>query len=109
MICEAWQVVVLPFPFSDRQEVKKRPALVLSNKRFNQKGSSVMAMITSSAHDPWPGDSDIQDLSAAGLQVPCKVRLKLFTLDNRLIARAAGRLSPPDRDMVSDHLKTNLF
>jgi len=109
VICEAWQVVVVPFPFSDRQEEKKRPALVLSNKTFNARGSSVMAMITSSAHDPWPGDSNIQDLPAAGLQVPCKVRLKLFTLDNRLIARAAGRLSALDQNTVSDHLKINLF
>ncbi|MDQ6706876.1 MAG: type II toxin-antitoxin system PemK/MazF family toxin [Acidobacteriota bacterium] len=109
MICEAWQVVVVPFPFSDRQEEKKRPALVLSNKKFNRRGSSVMAMITSSAHDPWPGDSNIQDLPAAGLPVPCKVRLKLFTLDNRLISRASGQLSGADRDTVSNHLKTNLF
>ncbi len=109
MICDPWQVVVVPFPFSDRQEEKKRPALVLSNKTFNQRGSSVMAMITSSAHDPWPGDSNIRDLPAAGLQVPCKVRLKIFTLDNRLIARAAGRLSAPDQTTVSDHLKISLF
>jgi hypothetical protein len=36
-------------------------------------------------------------LAAAGLKTPCVVRLNLFTLDNRLIARRIGALSDPDR------------
>ena len=39
----------------------------------------------------------MNDLAEAGLKTPCVMRLKLFTLDNRLIARRVGALSAPDR------------
>ena len=48
MTFEAFEVVVVPFPFTDRTTTKRRPALVLSDaKAFNrQVGQSVLAMIT---------------------------------------------------------------
>ena len=101
MTCDAGQVVIVPFPFTDRGTTKKRPALVLSHKRFNRHGHTILAMITSAAHAPWPGDVHVTDLTAAGLVRPCLVRLKLFTLDNRFIERAAGRLAGVDRSRVA--------
>ncbi len=98
MICEPWDVVVVPFPFSDKPGAKRRPALVLSQEAFNRNGHSVLAMITTKAHRPWPGDSDITDLEASGLGSPCVIRLKLFTLDNRLVLRRLGLLSERDRE-----------
>jgi mRNA interferase MazF len=100
VICEPWSVVVVPFPFVDRREVKRRPALVLSQADFNRAGHSILAMVTTQAHHPWPGDVTIGDLGAAGLKVGCIVRLKLFTLDNRLIERELGQLSKADRSAV---------
>ena len=105
MTCNLWDVVVVPFPFSEKAGTKRRPALVLSRKAFNASGHVVLAMITTSAHHAWPGDVDIEDKDAAGLPLPCIVRLKLFTLDNRLILRRIGALAPVDRQRVSDHLK----
>jgi len=61
-------------------------------------------MITTTSHHPWPGDTEIADHEAAGLPLPCIVRLKLFTLDNRLIVRQAGTLSTPDRTRVKKAL-----
>ena len=100
MICEPWQVVVVPFPFTDRAATKRRPAVVLSTKAFNRQGHSVLAMITSASHRPWPGDSALTDRSSAGLTTPSRVRLKIFTLDNRFIARRIGLLSARDRNAV---------
>jgi mRNA interferase MazF len=109
VICDVWDVVVVPFPFSNRAAAKRRPALVLSQKPFNAAGHTVLAMITTQAHRSWPGDTDIHDLSAAGLPLPCIVRLKAFTLDNRLILRRIGALSPSDRKHVTSALKAHLF
>ncbi|MBI9082080.1 MAG: hypothetical protein JEZ11_00700 [Desulfobacterales bacterium] len=53
-------------------------------------------MITTKRHSAWPGDTEIIEHNAAGLHLPCLVRLKLFTLDNRLIVRKIGRLSETD-------------
>ena len=49
MIYEQFDVVVVPFPFSDRTAQKRRPALVLSQRATfgDMIEHSVLAMITS--------------------------------------------------------------
>jgi mRNA interferase MazF len=96
VICDRWDVVVVPFPFVDKAGNKRRPALGLSQRTFNESGHTILAMITSKMHTSWPGDCTISDMGAVGLRVPCIVRLKLFTLDNRLIVRRVGRLREAD-------------
>ncbi len=107
MIYEAFDVVVVPFPFTDRATTKRRPALVLSDAAtFNRPvGQAVMAMITSAKNSDWPLDVEIEDLDAAGLPAPSIVRMKLFTLDEKLILRKAGTLAPSDREQVSSALR----
>ncbi|MFP4209078.1 MAG: type II toxin-antitoxin system PemK/MazF family toxin [Wenzhouxiangella sp.] len=98
-------VVKVPFPFTDRHAQKQRPALILSTGDFGKRsGHSVMAMITSAKHSAWPLDIEITDLAAAGLPSPCLVRMKLFTLDHRLVLGQIGRLSAQDRQSVSEAL-----
>lgn len=99
---DRFAVVRVPFPFTDRNATKNRPALVLSDPvSFNTPaGHSVMAMITSLANPPWPLDCLLTDLAAAGLPTPSKVRFKLFTLDHRLVRGMLGRLSPADAEAV---------
>jgi mRNA interferase MazF len=63
-------------------------------------GYSVLAMITSQRNAPWPLDVPLVDLDAAGLPAPSVVRFKLFTLDDRLILRKAGRLGAEDAGKV---------
>lgn len=106
MTFERFAVVRVPFPFTDRQASKNRPALVISDPvAFNAPaGHSVMAMITSAANPPWPLDCPIDDLSAAGLPAPSKVRFKLFTLDHRLVRGQLGRLGAADEARVRQAL-----
>ena len=103
MTFEAFDVVVVPFPFTDRSTTKRRPALVLSDSQaFNQQvGQAVLAMITSERHSDWPLDVAIGDLNAAGLPSASVVRMKLFTLDNQLVVRKAGALAKDDRNSVA--------
>lgn len=98
-----FDVVKVPFPFTDRKASKTRPALVLSGaKLFNAPAAhSVMAMITSAGHAPWPLDVAISDLAGAGLPAPSMIRMKLFTLDNRLILKRLGKLGSRDQRAVS--------
>lgn len=95
---ERLAVVRVPFPFTDRQASKNRPALIVSDEvQFNRPaGHSVMAMITSAGHPPWPLDCAIIDLAAAGLPAASVIRWKLFTLDHHLIRGVLGRLSKTD-------------
>ena len=104
MTFEPFDVVVVPFPFTDRETERRRPAVVVSSPAFNAThDQSILAMITSAGGD-WPSDVAIRDWREAGLSVPCKVRLKLFTLDHALILRRAGALSEPDAEAVRDSL-----
>jgi mRNA interferase MazF len=96
-ICDRFDVAVVLFPFVDTPRVKPRPALVLSKRAFNAAhGVSVLAMITTAAHTRWPSDIAISDRIKAGLSSPSVVRLKLFTLENEIIARRIGRLTRAD-------------
>jgi mRNA interferase MazF len=99
---DRFSVVRVPFPFTDRTATKNRPALILSDAAlFNRPiGHSVMAMITSVSHAPWPLDCPLGDLAAAGLPAPSMVRFKLFTLDHRLVRGELGHLGPADEGKV---------
>ena len=104
MICEPFDVVVVPFPFTDREAERRRPALVVSSSAFNAAHDQyILAMITSAGED-WLSDVAIRDWREAGLGVPCKVRLKLFTLDDALVLRRAGALSDRDAEAVRSSL-----
>jgi mRNA interferase MazF len=108
-IYDLYEVVKVPFPFTDTKSVKVRPALILSSaKHFNSKiGLSVMAMITSIKVDKglWPTDIVIENLRLAGLPAPSVIRFKLFTLDDRLILDRLGILSEREQINVQKTLK----
>lgn len=104
MICEPYDVVVVPFPFTDRDVSKRRPALVVSSTGFNRGHAQlVLAMITSTKSE-WPSDVILGAWRDANLSVSCKVRFKLFTLDRTMIIRKLGILAPGDRQAVRDAL-----
>lgn len=105
MTCKPWDIVVVPFPFSERPGSKRRPALVISEAKFNRHGHTILAMITSLGHTPWPGDTVISDHRVAGLSGASVVRLKLFTLDNRLLLKVIGRLAAAARSSVQSVLE----
>ena len=105
---EAFDVVRVPFPFSDLPKVtKERPALVLSDeKSFGAKiGHSVLGMITSAENSAFPLDILVADHHSAGLPKKCIVRMKLFTVDNRIILERVGKLGSKDRKAVQNVLR----
>ncbi len=109
MTFDPFDVVVVPFPFTDRDAAVRRPALVVSTKPFNERhGQTVLAMITTARRSDWPSDINIEGWAKAGLTVSCRVRLKLFTLDTVLILRRLGSLAKNDRDAVRRALTRSL-
>ena len=91
-------VAVAPFPFSDVAQTKRRPLVILSvaAELAAQPTQYLCAMITSTK-SAWGSDVTITDLPSAGLTVPCAIRMKLFTLDARLLLRSLGTLSSGDQ------------
>jgi mRNA interferase MazF len=92
-------VVLVPFPFTDLSATRVRPAVVVSSPAYEEDtGDIILTMVTSQRHD---GRTDfaLQDWQQAGLVRPSWVRVKLATLDSRLVQFSPGRLS--DRDALS--------
>ena len=106
MAYDQWAVVVVPFPFTDRNTRRRRPAVVVSlpSELGALVNHSVLAMITSAGHRRWPLDVPITDLAAASIPAPSVVRMKLFTLDDRLVQRQAGMLAAIDAAAVAEAL-----
>jgi len=110
VVYKPFEIVVVPFPFTDRKAGRRRPALILSDEiKFNKpSGQVVLAMITSQKNPDWPLDTTITDIRRTGLTAPSKVRMKLFTLDNRLIIKKIGSLVDNDQLAVKKALQSML-
>ena len=96
---DRWDVGLVPFPFTDKNGLKKRPALALSPRAFNEEtGVTILAMITKAELSRRPGDYVVTDWRAAGLLIPSIVRLKIFSIENSLILKLLGRLRTRDAE-----------
>jgi mRNA interferase MazF len=107
VICDAFDVVIVPFPFTDLPISRKRPAVVLTAQHpyGEATGQCVIAMVTVAARSAWPFDRPITDTAVAGLNRPCVIRMKLFTIDQRLILAKTGELGERDRTTVRTTLQ----
>ena len=110
MTFDRFDIVVVPFPFTDRTSTIRRPALVLSaaDPFGRETGQCLLAMITRAARSAWPYDVPLTDLASTGLRVAGVVRMKLFTLDGTLVLRRLGALGEADRVAVSSALGAHL-
>jgi mRNA interferase MazF len=108
-IFNAGDIVVVPFPYADMLAEKRRPALVISNSKFNNKHGLVwVAMITSAENRSWPSDIELP-LAKTGLSAPSRIRVaKIATIDVARIVRKAGKIDTKTAESVSKHLDTIL-
>jgi mRNA interferase MazF len=106
MTLHPFDVVVVPFPYSDRLSEKRRPALVISSVDMPEiLGRVWLAMITS-APASQIGDVALGDIGTAGLPVASTLRCsKIATLDADRILRQIGRLSETDEKAARHALR----
>jgi len=106
---EVWDIVKVPFPYTDRPVRQRRPALVIAAGELETAhGLLWLAMITSAGNRGWPGDAAVSDLGAAGLPIPSIVRpAKVATIEAR-DAERLGHLPVPDRVSVARYLRERL-
>jgi mRNA interferase MazF len=90
---DSYDIVVVPFPYADRLAEKRRPALVISNRKLAAHGVLWVAMITSAENASWSSDVAITDHTRAGLPAPSVVRpAKIACIEPSRIDRRVGRL-----------------
>lgn len=105
----AWDIVKIPFPYTDRPVRQRRPALVIAAGEIEAAhGLLWLVMITSAENRGWPGDATVSDLRVAGLPAPSVVRpAKVATVEAR-DAERLGMLPLPDRATVRSFIRRAL-
>jgi mRNA interferase MazF len=85
-------VVVVPFPFSDLSQAKRRPALVVA---VLEGDDLVLCQITSQAvRDKYAIALVDKDFAVGGLRQKSNIRPnRLFTADQRIVLYKAGQLA----------------
>lgn len=102
---ERGAVVRVPFPYTDRDTRQRRPALVVSHQLLGP-GRALLwvVMVTSAAHQAWPGDVAIEAGERSGLPVPSLIRsAKIATIEAK-DADVIGRVEPKTQAEVDRHL-----
>ncbi|HLM01138.1 MAG TPA: type II toxin-antitoxin system PemK/MazF family toxin [Pyrinomonadaceae bacterium] len=93
-----WEIILVPFPFTDLSSVKRRPAIIVSPDSYNAGNDVVIAFVTSQLNvSPRTGDYQIQKWREAGLPKPSMVRMKFATVTENIIVKTIGRLEIEDR------------
>jgi mRNA interferase MazF len=109
-IFKPYTIVAVPFPFTDRNYTKKRPALIISQEEYQRyTHHCILMMITSAKQSEWKFDIPISDIGETGLPGLSIIRPKLFTLDERLILRVLGRLSKNDQAAVDAGVRSLFY
>ncbi len=93
---EGGEVVLVPFPFTDLSDVKRRPVLVVSNLRHNKISRGFICCgITSNpknrAHSVVLAQTDMLE---GALPVRSRIKFdKVFTLERTLVIKVLGKVS----------------
>lgn len=92
-------VVLVPFPFTNLQATKKRPAVIISDIAYQQRRQDVILMaITSQVRPPLAfGEHILQDWQQAGLIKLSVLKPLIATIEQRQIIRTMGKLSQRDQ------------
>jgi mRNA interferase MazF len=101
-----WDIVVVPFPYTDRLTEKRRPALVISKPTaLNDHGLLWVVMITSAKNERWKSDIEISNLTNSGLSAPSVIRIeKIATIESGRVIRKAGSVSSKEKRAVKTAL-----
>ena len=104
-VYDSGSVVLILFPFTSLDSSKKRPAVVVSRRSYQEATHDiVLAAVTSQVYDG-PGDMALHHWSEAGLLKPSWLRTgKLVTVHESLILRELGRLTRDDWNSVKEQL-----
>ncbi len=100
-------IVLIPFPFTDLTVVKTRPALIISNEKFNKKRNLIlMAISTKTGIVDFAEQINQNDLEEGVLNKTSFCRAQnVFTLEKRLIIKNIGKLKYKKLKKICDKYK----
>ena len=107
--CDVWDLVKVPFPYTNRPVQQRRPALVVAVPDAPGAPNLLwVLMVTSASNRGWPGDVAVSNLVEAGLPAPSVVRpAKIATIEAN-DAERIGCLPFADQLQVTEALRGSL-
>ena len=92
-------IVLVPFPFTNQTTSKKRPAVVVSNRTYNDVRPDIIVMAVTSQLSTTAalGETWVQSWNAAGLLKPSAIKPVFATLERSLVIRQLGTLVGADK------------
>ncbi|MGE3920823.1 MAG: type II toxin-antitoxin system PemK/MazF family toxin [Gammaproteobacteria bacterium] len=109
MTYEPFSIIAVPFPFTDKPQNKRRPALVISSHQHQIDTKHItLLIVTSAKNSAWSSDYQIKSLDQTGLTAASIVRQKIFSIDERLVIKKLGHLDKNDQEEVYKRIKKHL-
>ncbi len=104
---EGGEVVLVPVPFTDLSQTKRRPVLVVSNLKHNMATRDFISCgITSNlGNRPYSVLLDPSDMMEGVLPVRSRIKYdKIFTLEKNLVIKRIGKISSEKLRQVRESL-----
>ena len=108
-IFDRFDVVSVPFPYTDRPVRQRRPALVVSQPAHERATGLIwVVMITAAENRAWPGDVAVANPQRAGLSIASVIRpTKIATIEAAQAVRI-GRVSAVEQRAVQSSIRAIL-
>lgn len=103
-------IVLVPFPFTNQENIKKRPATIISSAAYNKTKPDLIIMAVTSQIKPAQGLGEFQvsDWQGAGLLKPSVVKPVITTIEKHLIIKTLGHLKKDDQSMLRQTIEAIL-
>jgi mRNA interferase MazF len=99
---EFGDIVLVPFPFTSQAASKKRPAVVVSRRAYNDAKPDIVVMAVTSQlrANATLGEVWVKEWQVAGLLKPSSIKPVFATLEQSLVINRLGVLRRDDQDAL---------
>jgi len=101
-------VVLIPFPFTDLTSAKTRPAVIVSTGSYEKETGNFMVAMITSVPQSTSYDYEVKDWRTANLLAPSWVRIKIATINPKLVRYKPGSLANVDLIEVDKRIRLAL-
>ena len=101
-------VVLIPFPFTDLTSAKTRPAVIVSTGLYDKETGNFMVAMITSVPQSTSYDYEVKDWRTANLLAPSWVRIKIATINPKLVRYKPGSLTTVDLIEVDKRIRLAL-
>ncbi len=108
ILFESGEIVLVPFPFNNLSQTKRRPVLILSNNSHNESSDDFVCCGITSDLDNKNSSIILESKDIKDGSIPKKSRIKydkIFTLEKSLAIKKLGKINSSKMNLIRNSLK----